>query len=133
MIKTILFYLTTAALSFVFLSAGYTKLGDHINPEMHHQLVKNFKIWGAPTGHPDEFRLAVGSAEIATALLLWIPTFSSFANLLLIAIMLGAVGVHIQHAEPLLVPAVLAGLLAFRYLLIPSSSAAAAQKKKKSK
>jgi len=133
MIKTLLYYLLTALLSVAFLMAGANKLGSHLDENFHNTLVQNFRIWMAPTGHPDEFRLAVGSAEIATALLLWVPMFSSLANFALIAIMLGAVGVHVLHNEPYIVPAVLAGVLSLRYFLAPSASSTAAQKKKKNK
>lgn len=67
--------------------------------------ISNFKKYGgvvaphlAPHNvivDPDLFRMAVGSAELATALLLWIPGFQRLANLVLIAIMSGAVGFRI--------------------------------------
>ena len=54
-----------------------------------------FERWG----YPDGFYLVVGCLELLGGILLFIPRFSSYAALLLGAVMIGACGTHLMQGE----------------------------------
>jgi uncharacterized membrane protein YphA (DoxX/SURF4 family) len=58
--------------------------------------VARFNRWG----YPHYFYLVVGAAELAGAVLLFIPKLAKFGVLLLAVVMIGATGTHLLHHEP---------------------------------
>jgi len=73
-------------------------------------IIQNFERWG----YFDGFYLVIGIVEIIGAVLLFIPRTAGYAALGLIAVMIGAAGTHLVHAEwvNIIVPVVNIVLLA---------------------
>jgi len=100
-----------ALLTFVFVFAGLNKITNQINPELHHEMIKNFvkyyQLWGAPIlGNskelPAQFRFLVGTTEVASGVLLLLPVgaLSQLANYALLGIMFGALATHLRLNDP---------------------------------
>jgi len=130
----------------VFLLAGLCKIGDYVSAEMHEQMKENFetyaKIWAleeiAPARSADDFRMAVGIAEIFCAIVLLLPRvyyLLSFlvvplgfvVNWVLVVVMAGAVYTHHKLEESIFVPVV---LLVFLLLYTIFAMLAVSPKKK---
>jgi uncharacterized membrane protein YphA (DoxX/SURF4 family) len=102
-------------LTFAFIMAGSAKISDALaGPDVHREMVGNFKQYAklfqvAKFGTTaEQFRLAVGGAEIVLALLLWI--MPRVASLGIAGIMVGAIYTHVLMEDPqekLIPPAVL--------------------------
>ena len=58
--------------------------------------VRNFSRWG----YPDHFYMVVGVLEAVGGIALFVPRLTTYAALMLIAMMIGAVLTHLFHGEP---------------------------------
>lgn len=72
-----------------FLPIGF---GKFANP----MWVRSFERWG----YPDSFRILIGVVEVAAGLMLLVPRLTSYAALLLAAVMVGAIGTHAMAGQP---------------------------------
>jgi putative oxidoreductase len=66
-------------------------LGKFSNP----MWVRGFERWG----YPDWFRILIGVVEVACGLLLLVPRLTSYAALLLVAVMIGALATHAMAGQ----------------------------------
>lgn len=82
--KQVGIWVVTALLAAVFMMAGGAKLSGH--PEM----VANFARWG----YPAWFRVALGGAEVALALLLLVPRTAWLGAAGIVVVMVGATYTH---------------------------------------
>src|SRR5688572_25383890 len=57
--------------------------------------VRSFERWG----YPDSFRILIGIVEAAGGLMLLVPRLTSYAALLLAAVMVGAIGTHAMAGQ----------------------------------
>jgi putative oxidoreductase len=105
--KVIAIWVLRVLLGFAFLGSGGAKLAG--SPQM----VEIFTKIGFGQG----FRILTGILEVLGAVGLFIPRFSSYAALLLAAVMIGAVGFHLTilggNPTPPIVLLVLSGILAW--------------------
>lgn len=85
---TIALVVLSILLAGLYLMSGSSKLGG---AEQH---VKGFAHWG----HPDWFRLVIGTIEVVAAILLLIPRFAFFGASALIVVMTGAIYTHLGRA-----------------------------------
>jgi uncharacterized membrane protein YphA (DoxX/SURF4 family) len=113
--KEIALWAVCLFLVYVFLKAGGQKFSDTSGWS------KAFRFWGYPTW----FRLLVGVAEIAAALLLLYPRTAGLGAAMIIVVMLGGMATHVVTGRPKQVtsevfPLVLATtVLAGRWRLLP--------------
>lgn len=97
--KNAVLWTGSALLALAFVGSGAMKLTG--NPE----LVANFARWGYPGG----FIYVIGAVELIAAVGLLVPRLAGYAATGLVAVMVGAVGTHLLHAEwgPAIAPLVL--------------------------
>lgn len=95
-------------LSVVFLGAGVTKF-----------TAPGWEARFAAWGYPAWMRVALGTLEIVSAALLWVPRTRQAAALLLVVVMIGAALTHLVHGEAprVVVNATLAAMLMTLYAL----------------
>jgi uncharacterized membrane protein YphA (DoxX/SURF4 family) len=87
---TVLLWACTLQLVLVFARAGTAKFSDTSG------WATAFDEWG----YPRWFRMLVGLAELAGALLLLVPRLAVHGCALIAAVMLGAMATHIMHGDP---------------------------------
>ena len=108
MAREILLWLAALFLAWVFARQGWSKFSDDSG------WARAFRHWH----YPDGFRIAVGVAESAAALLLLWRRTALAGALLIMAVMLGAMATHVYWGRPSQVtsevlPLVLATCVAF--------------------
>lgn len=115
-ISRVLGWCLVVLVSVVFLGAGVTKFTA---PAWE----ARFAAWG----YPSWMRIAVGTAEILCAVLLWVPRARRLAALLLVVVMIGAALTHFVQGEAARIVgnATLVGMLIAVYALSPSAGRAA--------
>jgi uncharacterized membrane protein YphA (DoxX/SURF4 family) len=94
-------------LAWVFARQGFAKFSDDSG------WARAFRVWHFPVG----FRVCVGIAETAAALLLLWPRTAFGGALIIVAVMIGAMGTHVWWGQPgqvtsEILPLVLATLVA---------------------
>jgi uncharacterized membrane protein YphA (DoxX/SURF4 family) len=88
-VKTVLVWLPTLFLAFVFVSQGSAKFSDTSG------WARAFNHWG----YPEWFRYTIGFAELLAAALLLIPRAAPMGASLIIALMLGGIGTHVAAGD----------------------------------
>jgi len=88
-VKEVLLWIIALLLALVCLRSGWLKVSGNIF------WVRDFHRWG----YPDGFRVAVGIAELVSAVLLLIPRLASYGASLFAVVMLGAIYTHATHHE----------------------------------
>jgi len=88
-VKEVLLWIIALLLALVCLRSGWLKVSGNIF------WVRDFHRWG----YPDGFRVAVGVAELVSAVLLVIPRLASYGASLFAVVMLGAIYTHATHNE----------------------------------
>src|SRR6185369_7446743 len=88
-VKEVLLWIIALLLALVCLRSGWLKVSSNIF------WVRDFHRWG----YPDEFRVAVGIAELVSAVLLLIPRLAGYGASLFAVVMLGAIYTHATHNE----------------------------------
>ncbi len=88
-VKEVVLWIIALLLALVCLRSGLLKVTGNIF------WVRDFHRWG----YPDGFRVVVGIAELASAVLLLIPRFASYGASLFALVMLGAIYTHATHNE----------------------------------
>jgi len=122
--KTVAAWILAILLFVMFAHAGWMKFDPNGG------WTRAFRNWG----YPDWFRVAVGAAEVAAALLLLIPRTAKYGAALIIALMIGGVGTNLLHGGMRntvgsLVPLVLASVLfALRYTATPPLASASSSR-----
>jgi uncharacterized membrane protein YphA (DoxX/SURF4 family) len=86
----ILLWLPAIFLAYVFLRQGFAKF------DAHSGWARAFAVWHFPVW----FRIAVGAAEMAGALLLLLRRTAFFGAALIAAIMIGAMATHVYWHRP---------------------------------
>jgi putative oxidoreductase len=101
--RSVLLWIATAVVAFVFISAGAFKFLD---PETTRA---NFEGWG----YPGWFGFVIGAVELLSGgLILW-PRLASYAGTVLVADMTGATITHALNSEWMMMPVTMVlGLLA---------------------
>ena len=102
-IKEVVLWVITLFLALVCLRSGWLKVTGNIF------WVRDFHRWG----YPDWFRLAVGVAELISAVLLLVPRLASYGASLFAVVMLGAIFTHYANNETSRLP--------FNFLLLTLS------------
>jgi len=88
-VKEVLLWIIALLLALVCLRSGWLKVSGNIF------WVRDFHRWG----YTDGFRVAVGIAELVSAVLLLIPRLASYGASLFTVVMLGAIYTHATHNE----------------------------------
>ena len=88
MVGTVALWIVQILAAAAFVAIGLAKFAS---PEW----ARNFERWG----YPDGFYLVIGALEVGGAILLLVPKLSSYAAVLLGAIMVGAAATHALHNE----------------------------------
>jgi len=88
-VKEVLLWIIALLLALVCLRSGWLKVSGNIF------WVRDFHRWG----YPDGFRVAVGIAELVSAVLLLIPRLAGYGASLFAVVMLGAIYTHATHNE----------------------------------
>src|SRR5689334_7523970 len=101
--KEIVLWILTVMLALVCVRSGLLKLTGNIF------WVRDFHRWG----YPDWFRIVVGLAELASAVLLLIPRVAVCGAALFAVVMFGAIYTHATHNE--------SGKLPFNFFLVALS------------
>ena len=101
--KEIVLWLLTLMLALVCVRSGLLKLTGNVF------WVRDFHRWG----YPDWFRIVVGLAEVASAVLLLIPRVAVCGAALFAVVMFGAIYTHATHNE--------SGRLPFNFFLVALS------------
>lgn len=100
-------WLVAVFLAYVFIKQGFAKFSDTSG------WARAFRIWQ----YPGWFRVLVGAAEVAAAILVLLPRTALAGGAIIIVIMLGGMGTHIWWGHPgqvtsEILPLVLAGAVA---------------------
>lgn len=88
-VKEVVLWIIALLLALVCLRSGWLKVTGNIF------WVRDFHRWG----YPDGFRIAVGIAELASAVLLLIPRLAGYGASLFAVVMFGAIYTHATHNE----------------------------------
>lgn len=130
-VRGFLGFILSVALSFILFSAGINKLFP-VDAGVHEYLVNVSQHWPAlfPWLGLDgtAIRLLIGTAEALGALVLLLSPcvvsacLGGFVTLYMIAIMIGAIYLHVQTSTDVTAAAVVLGLLIARHLIIPRKS-----------
>jgi uncharacterized membrane protein YphA (DoxX/SURF4 family) len=88
-VKEVVLWIIALLLALVCLRSGWMKVAGNIF------WVRDFHRWG----YSDGFRVAVGVAELVSAVLLLIPRVASYGASLFAIVMLGAIYTHATHNE----------------------------------
>jgi uncharacterized membrane protein YphA (DoxX/SURF4 family) len=92
--KEIVLWILTLMLALVCIRSGLLKLTGNVF------WVRDFHRWG----YPDWFRIVVGVAEVASAVLLLIPRVAVCGAALFAVVMFGAIYTHANHNESARLP-----------------------------
>ena len=126
-------FLPALLLAFAMFMAGQAKLTPLLTPDVSAEIASHAPDWSRvlPT-HPSPALLlqAIGASEVVGAALLLLPWTRRVGALAVLAVMLGAVAVHVRLGEPFTVPAGLAGLGALVWLLSARPARRSAAKKR---
>merc|ERR1712065_9657 len=84
-------------IAFAFGMAGLTKLTPDIEPNVHQEHIENFPklLPWMPAEHVQDFRMAIGGLEVASALFWILPGTSFLAVLIEVPILIGVIHAHI--------------------------------------
>merc|ERR1711916_271657 len=101
-------------LAFAFAMAGLTKLTPEIEPNVYQEHIENFPKFlpWMPAEHVQDFRMAVGGLEVASALFWILPGTSFLAVLIEVPILIGAIHAHVTTGLGEVVPPVVLLVLA---------------------